>query len=267
MKVRRSSQRTLACYSALIHRFVKVLGKHSPELIQDEDLVRYITKHYVDKGYSRSTQNQVINALKLYYATEFGRKIETVVKLRPRPEKKLPTVLSPEEVQRILSSFKNEKHRSIFYLLYSGGLRISEVIQLRITDIDSHRHVIRILQSKGAKDREVPLSQKTLLQLRKYYKLYKPRVFLFEGQKGGSYSPRSTQKLFRRALVACKITKKATVRTLRHSYATHLLENGTDIRIIQELLGHKTSKTTEIYTHVSHQTKQKIPNPLDQLDL
>jgi len=152
-------------------------------------------------------------------------------------------------------------------LIYSGGLRISEVTSLKLSDIDSKRGVIRIRESKGAKDREVPLSQKALEQLRFYYKEYKPSEYLFEGQFGGKYSTRSIQTLFRKALKTCGITKKATVHTLRHSYATHLLENGTDLRIIQELLGHKSSKTTEIYTHVSNRIKQKIPDPLDQLDL
>ena len=135
------------------------------------------------------------------------------------------------------------------------------------TDIDTSRNIIHIRQSKGAKDRDIPLSKKSLGQLRTYYKLYKPTEYLFEGQFGGMYSTSSIQTLFRKALKNSKIHKKATVHTLRHSYATHLLESGTDLRIIQELLGHKSSKTTEIYTHVSQQTKQKIPNPLDQLEL
>jgi len=152
-------------------------------------------------------------------------------------------------------------------LIYSGGLRISEVTSLKLTDIDSKRGVIRIRESKGAKDREVPLSQKALEQLRVYYKEFKPSEYLFEGQFGGQYSTRSIQSVFRKTIKTCGIKKKATVHTLRHSYATHLLENGTDLRIIQELLGHKSSKTTELYTHVSQRTKQKIPNPLDQLEL
>lgn len=218
-------------------------------------------------GHSRSYQNQVVNALKLFYRAEYNRDIGQVVLLRPKREHKLPNVLSQKEVQAILSAFTNSKHKTIFYLIYSGGLRISEVTSLKLKDIDSKRDVIRIRESKGAKDREVPLSQKALEQLRLYYKEYKPTEYLFEGQFGGQYSTRSIQTLFRKALKACGIKKKATVHTLRHSYATHLLENGTDLRIIQELLGHKSSKTTELYTHVSRQTKQRIPNPLDQLEL
>jgi integrase/recombinase XerD len=235
MKVRRYSPNTVETYRSLVEVFLNTLGSHNPETLTDEDIGRYITKYYIDKGRSRSYQTQVVNALKLYYKAEFGRTIAKVVNLRPKPERTLPNVLYTDEVKRILSSFKNEKHRTIFYLIYAGGLRISEVINLRVKDIDSSRNIIRIVQSKGAKDREIPLSQKALEQLRIYYKLYKPTQFLFEGQFGGLYSATSIQTLFRKALKECKINKKATVHTLRHSYATHLLESGTDLRIIQEL--------------------------------
>lgn len=267
MKLRRYSPRTVTTYTSLVESYLQVLGSHDPKQLSDEDIARYITKYYIELGRSRSYQNQVVNALKLYYKAEQNRDIGKIVNLRPRSEKKLPEVLSMEEVRKILTSIKNEKHRTIFYLIYSGGLRISEATNLRIGDIDSSRNVIHIRQSKGAKDREVPLSQTALEQLRIYYRQYKPKDYLFEGQFGGMYTTRSIQALFRKALKETQITKKATVHTLRHSYATHLLENGTDLRIIQELLGHKSSKTTEIYTHVSQHTKQKVPNPLDQLGL
>jgi integrase/recombinase XerD len=267
MKVRRYSPRTKTAYSSLVATFLRVLGTYDPKELTDDDIARYITKYYIEAGHSRSYQNQVVNAIKLYYKAEFNRNIGMVINLRPRTEKKLPNVLSAEDVKKILSHFRNEKHRTIFYLLYAGGMRISEVVNLKIKDIDSARNIIRIRQSKGAKDREVPLSQTALTQLRIYYKYYKPSDYLFEGQFGGRYSTRSIQALFRNALKECGIKKAATVHTLRHSYATHLLESGTDLRIIQELLGHRSSKTTEIYTHVSQQTKQKIPNPLDQLGL
>lgn len=264
---KRYSPRTIEVYTGLVGSFLSVLKNRNPNDLNEEDIGRYITKFYVQTGHSRSYQNQAVNALKLFYRTEYNRDIGQVVSLRPKKEHKLPNVLSQREVQAILSSFTNSKHKTIFYLIYSGGLRISEVTSLKLSDIDSKRRIIRIRESKGANDREVPLSQKALEQLRFYYKEYKPSAYLFEGQFGGQYSTRSIQTLFRKALKTCGIKKKATVHTLRHSYATHLLENGTDLRIIQELLGHKSSKTTEIYTHVSRQTKQKIPNPLDQLEL
>lgn len=267
MTRRRYSHRTIEVYTSLVGSYLSVLKNRNPDELTDEDIGRYISRFYVNAGHSRSYQNQAVNALKLYYRAEYNREIGQVVTLRPKREHKLPNVLSQKEVQSILGYFTNSKHKTIFYLIYSGGLRISEVTSLKLTDIDSKRGVIRIRESKGAKDREVPLSQKALEQLRVYYKKYKPSEYLFEGQFGGQYSTRSIQTLFRKALKTCGIKKKATVHTLRHSYATHLLENGTDLRIIQELLGHKSSKTTEIYTHVSLQTKQRIPNPLDQLDL
>jgi integrase/recombinase XerD len=152
-------------------------------------------------------------------------------------------------------------------IIRAAGLRVSEVVSLTLKDIDSSPSVIRIRNSKGAKDHEFPLSVRALEQLRIYYKVFKPKKYLFEGQFGGPYSTRSVHALFTWALRGSGIRKPATVHTLRHNYTTHLLENGTDIRIIQELPGHRSSKTTEIYTHVSQQTKQKIPNPLDQLDL
>lgn len=247
--------------------YLSILKTRDPASLSDQDIGRYITKYYVQAGHSRSYQNQAVNALKLFYRTEFGREIGMTVSLRPKRENKLPNVLSQGEVRAILSSISNIKHKTIFFLIYSGGLRIGEVVSLLLTDIDSKRGIIRIRNSKGAKDREVPLSRKALEQLRIYYKAYEPKEYLFEGQFGGLYSTRSIQTLFRKALVVCGIKKRATVHTLRHSFATHLLENGTDLRIIQELLGHKSSKTTEIYTHVSQRTKQKIPNPLDQLNL
>ncbi len=264
---KRYSQRTLQTYCYLVQKLLDVLnGKHADRLT-DEDIGRYITKFYIKKGYSRSYQNQVINALKLYYRIEFDREIDQKGILRPRKDKKLPQILSPQEVRRFLITFVNEKHRTIFYLIYSAGLRISEVVHLTISDIDSDRNVIRIRNSKGAKDREVPLSETCLKQLRTYYKAYRPKKYLFEGQHGGAYSTRSIQQLFKRGIQKAGIRKAVTVHSLRHSYATHLLESGTDIRIIQELLGHKSSKTTEIYTHVSRQTKQRVPNPLDKLNL
>ena len=267
MTRRRYSPRTIEVYISLVGSYLSVLKNRNANDLTDEDIGRYITKFYVQAGHSRSYQNQAVNALKLFYRAEYNREIGKLVSLRPKREHKLPNVLSQKEVQAILSYFTNSKHKTIFYLIYSGGLRISEVISLKLHDIDSKRGVIRIIESKGAKDREVPLSQKALEQLRLYYKEYKPTEYLFEGQFGGQYSTRSIQALFRKALKVCGIKKKATVHTLRHSYATHLLENGTDLRIIQELLGHKSSKTTELYTHVSRQTKQRIPNPLDQLKL
>ena len=185
MRVRRYSPRTIMAYTSLVRTYLKILGKCAPASVRDEDLTRYINKFYVDKGYSRSYQNQVVNALKLYYSAEFGRKIGEFIKLRPRPEIKLPNILSTEEVKKLLSSFKNEKHRTIFYFIYADGMRISEVTHLRVTDIDASRNIIHIRQSKGAKDRNIPLSKKALEQLRTYYKLYNQLSIYLKGNLAG----------------------------------------------------------------------------------
>lgn len=185
---------------------------------------------------------------------------------RPRSEKKLPNVLSKQEVKLILESLQNTKHKAMLSLLYACGLRRSELLNIKLQDILSDRKLLHIKQSKGKKDRIVPLSDKLLDMLRDYYKTYKPKVWLFEGQQEGeTYSERSLELVFKNALKQSGIKKPATLHWLRHSYATHLLENGTDLRYIQELLGHKSSKTTEIYTHVSTQSIQQIKSPFDDL--
>ena len=186
---------------------------------------------------------------------------------RPRSEHKLPNVLSEEEVMRIINNVQNIKHKAILLTIYSAGLRISEAVNLKIADIDSSRHLILIKGAKGKKDRNSLLSEKLLVYLRKYFLMYKPKVWLFEGQYGDQYSETSIQHIFRKACNDAKIIKKATVHTLRHSFATHLLEHGTDLRYIQELLGHSSSKTTEIYTHITHKGMEQIKSPLDNLDI
>ena len=162
----------------------------------------------------------------------------------------MPVVLSEEDIVKIFKSMTNLKHKAILMVIYSAGLRISECINLRLKDVDSARMQIRIEQSKGKKDRYTLLSSKTLDVLRLYFKAYKPKEFLFEGQYGGTYSTTSIQTFFREIVKRVGITKKVTVHSLRHSFATHLLENGTNLRYIQSLLGHSSSKTTEVYDTV-----------------
>ena len=184
---------------------------------------------------------------------------------RPRREKILPNVLSKEEVKIILEAHSNIKHKVMLSLVYSCGLRRSELLHLKPNDIDSKRNIVIIRQAKGKKDRITPLSSKILEMLRAYYVAYKPNIWLFEGQSGGQYSEQSLQHVLKQALVKTKIKKPVTLHWLRHSYATHLLESGTDLRYIQELLGHNSSKTTEIYTHVSTKNLQQIKSPFDDL--
>lgn len=186
---------------------------------------------------------------------------------RPRKEKFLPTVLSEEEVVKIIDSILNLKHKCLIMTCYSGGMRISEVLNLRTIDIDSKRMLINIRGAKGKKDRVTLLSVKLLDLLRKYYRMYKPVEYLFSGQMGGKYAERSAQNILKNACSKAGIKKHVTLHTLRHSWATHLLENGTDIRYIQSLLGHSSPKTTQIYTHITTKGLDQIVNPLDKMDL
>ncbi|MCK9400098.1 MAG: tyrosine-type recombinase/integrase [Bacteroidales bacterium] len=224
----------------------------------------YLIEH---RDISISYQNQSINAIKFYYEQVLGRLVKSYHIQRPRRERKLPNVLSEEEVQMILNNTDNLKHKAILSLIYSAGLRRSELINLQPTDIDSKRMYVIIRGGKGNKDRYSILSEKVLILLRKYFRKYKPFNWLFEGQFGGQYSASSIQNILKNAVAKARIKKKVTVHTLRHCFATHLLEHGVDLRYIQELLGHKNAKTTEIYTHITQRGLGKIKSPLDNLDI
>ncbi|MDC1205087.1 tyrosine-type recombinase/integrase, partial [Salibacteraceae bacterium] len=194
-----------------------------------------------------------------------GLERSTITIDRPRKANRLPSVLTQEEVFDLINAPKNLKHRTILTLIYSAGLRISEAINLKVADIDSDTMRIWIRYGKGQKDRISILSPMMLDLLRIYYKNYKPKEYLFEGQKAAQYTPESIRAVFKRAKKAKNITSPATVHTLRHSFATHLLENGTNLRYIQQLLGHSSSKTTEIYTHITSTRLTSIQSPLDSL--
>lgn len=213
---------------------------------------------------SVSYQNQCINGIKKYLAYK-GINISQLNLKRPRKEKRLPTVLSLEEVKQLLDAIANLKHKTLLSLIYSGGLRIGEAINIKVSDIDSKRMLIHIKDAKGRKDRYTLLSPSFLELLRVYYKTYRPKNYLFEGQNKQRYSSTSAQKILKSATKKAGLNKHITLHTLRHSFATHLLENGTDIRYIQELLGHRSPKTTMIYTHVSETTIRKIKNPFDNI--
>ena len=264
LESQRYSIKTIKTYSSLLKYFFKHFKGINPEEITKDEILNYMV-YLVDKGYSISLQNQVINTIKFFYEKilEYPREYYCVE--RPRQERKLPIVLSRKEVKAIIDNTHNIKHKSILMLTYSAGLRVGEVLNLMVKDIDSKRMFIHIRSGKGKKDRVVPLAEHALFLLRKYYKEYKPVKWLFEGASGGKYSTRSIQQILRRAVVKSRIRKRVTPHTLRHSFATHLLESGTDIRYIQVLLGHGSVKTTQIYTQVSHAHLQNITSPLDLL--
>lgn len=266
MNYRRYSSNTIKTYSDALEVFFRFYQNKEPESFTIEDIVHFNSEYILRKNLSASYQNQVINAIKLFYRNRFNKAMEVDFIQRPRREKRLPNVLSKEEVKAILEAHNNLKHKVMLSLIYSCGLRCGELLALEPFHIDSKRNIILIKNSKGKKDRIVPLSQKILEMLRTYYKLYKPKRYLFEGQTSGMpYDKRSLQLVLKQALNKTKIIKPVTLHWLRHSYATHLLENGTDLRYIQEILGHSSSKTTEIYTHVSTNSIQRIKSPFDDL--
>ena len=210
---------------------------------------------------------QLLASVKFLYEEVLQEEIDFDFTIKMKKPSRIPVVLSVQEVERLLNSFDNLKHKALFTLLYSAGLRIGELLNLKIKDIDSDRMQIRIENGKGQKDRYSILSKKVLQILREYVREYQPNEYLFEGQGGGQYSSSSIQALMRRHKKQCGITKKATPHTLRHSFATHLLDNGTDTRFIQQLLGHKQISTTQMYTHVSSQTLKDVQSPIENLKL
>ncbi len=260
---KRYSQNTQDVYYSYFKDFCVHFQKEKLEDITTDKINSYLLDLIQSKNISISQQNQRINAIKFYYEKVLGRKKEYYELHRPRKENKLPKVLSKNEVKRIFDVTKNIKHKCILMLLYSAGLRRSELLNLLPADIDSERMVIHINGAKGKKDRISLLSDNLLQLLRQYYKEYRPKEYLFEGQKGGMYSPSSVANILKKSVYKAGIKKTVTPHMLRHSFATHLLEQGTDLRYIQELLGHNSSKTTEIYTHVSKSAIEKIINPID----
>lgn len=236
------------------------------DLAVDQELLRlYILYQFEEKECSHSFVCQIISAFKVYL-TSMGRSRIEVDVPRPKQSQLLPKVLSQSEVMLLLASVENLKHKAILYTIYASGLRVSEVANLKITDIESSRMLLRVEQGKGSRDRYTLLSEAGLKLIQQYLQRYQPVHWLFEGQQPNTHiSERSIQHIFKQTLERAKINRPVSVHSLRHSFATHLLENGTDLRYIQELLGHKSPKTTQIYTHVSNRNLSKIRSPLDMI--
>lgn len=248
------SPRTRDNYLSHIAKFLESLGDKQIIHCNSSDFQTYLDNY---KFSSISQQNQVINSIRFLYKEVLNRKYDKVSFKRPKSEKKLPRVIDGEFIKKQLSKINNIKHRTILTLTYSVGLRVSEIINLKIEDIDSKRMLIHIKNAKGRKDRIVPLSKTVLELLRTYYKEYKPKEYLFNGQNSIQYSIGSCQKIYKKY-----IDSNSSIHTLRHSSFTNLLESGTDLRIIQKIAGHSSSKTTEIYTHVSNNTLNKVKLPI-----
>jgi len=265
MQVRNLSPHTHYIYLYHVSRFARHFGK-SPELLGPAEIHAYQVYLLQDKHVSWSSFIQSVAALRFLYRITLGKEWAIEHIPFPRKQQKLPLVLSISEMLQFFESIKNIKHRAMLMIAYAAGLRVSEVARLRVCDIDSKRMVIRVEQGKGRKDRYVMLSPALLTILRTYWKLAKPSKWLFEGNIAGQpISYKSIQRACSRVSDDSGLSKPVTMRTLRHSFATHLLEAGTDIRIIQALLGHRSLQTTARYTRVSTITIRATTSPFDQL--
>jgi len=247
------SDRTVNCYLSYIKQFLDRI-EIPPTRLGSQDFQSYLDNY---KFTSVSQQNQVINAIRFLYKFGLNKKYDKVSFKRPKSEKKLPMVVDGDFIKSQLSKIENLKHRAILTLTFSVGLRVSEIVNIKIEDIDSKRMLIHIKNGKGRKDRIVPLSEKVLILLRDYFIQYKPKEYLFNGQNSTQYSIRSCQSIYKKYIDAT-----GHIHTLRHSCFTNLLENNTDLRIIQKIAGHSNIKTTEIYTHVSNQILSKVNLPI-----
>lgn len=259
------SASTLKSYSNEFHFLLRLLASVSVASLSKAHIQSYLLWLVNNKGYSEVHVHMAVNAIKFYFEHVEGRAREFYDLPRPKRPSRLPEILAEEEVVTLIRTTKNLKHKALLMTSYSAGLRVSELVQLKVRDIDPKRMTIHIREGKGKKDRMVPLSKILLDTLRQYYKQYKPKEYLFEGENGGAYCTRSAQKVLHAAKHRSGIWKKGSIHSLRHSYATHLLEGGTDIRYIQNFLGHNNLKTTMRYTHVSKVKVENIGSPLDKL--
>jgi site-specific recombinase XerD len=262
LQLKKYANNTVKSYIFAFETFINYYDTKELIQINENDVRDYILK-LIQENKSDSSINIAINSIKFYYESVLGMPNRFYQIERPRKEKKLPKVLSKADVLQLIAHTNNLKHKCIISLLYSSGMRRNELINLKITDIDSKRMLILIEAGKGKKDRYTLLSHTLLKDLREYYKQWKPKKYIIEGAYGRQYSGQSIGKIITNAARKARIQINVTPHMLRHSFATHLLEDGVDLRQIQVLLGHSSSKTTEIYTHVAMTTFKKIKNPLD----
>lgn len=259
------SRNTLRTYAVEFAQLLCLLHSHAVNDLTPERLRSYFLYCQKTLKLSEYEIHSRINATKFYFEQVLHRPKMFFDIPRPKKQQTLPKMLNKREIRKIIEVTQNAKHSLLLKLCYGMGLRVSEVVALKLTDIDSTTMLVRIEQGKGKKDRMAVLPCSILEEMRSYYLEYRPKVYLFEGQNGGQYSIRSAQAVFKTAMKNAGIQKQIGIHGLRHSYATHLLETGTDIRFIKELLGHNSIKTTQIYTHVTDLSKAKIKSPLDSL--
>jgi integrase/recombinase XerD len=263
MRLRRFSPKTIACYLACMKGVAKHFRK-SPAELGDEEIRAYLHHLMEERKVSQSVLVQTYSALKFFFEKTLQKQWNAFRIPRCKQRRKLPGVLTREEVESILSATKNLKHRAILMTIYSAGLRIGEATRLKVSDIDSGRMMIRVNEGKGLKDRYTLLGKRNLEMLRRYWKAYRPLEWLFPGRNAsGPVSTSAIQRVFKTSLEKAGIKKKASVHTLRHCFATHLLESGTDLYYIQRLLGHKSAGTTSVYLHITGKDIGKIKSPID----
>ncbi len=266
LRLRNYSYKTIKAYRSHLRSFVKYFSPRDPRELSSDDIRNYLLDLIDVERISAGSVNQVLNAMRFLYVELYKRPLVLGNIPRPKRSKKLPVVLSQEEVQKLIGGVRNLKHRCLLMVTYSGGLRVSEVTHLKVEDIDGGRKVIHVRAAKGKKERYTLLGDATLEELRKYWRACRPMKWLFPGQSESGYlSVQSAEKIFKAAVARVGIIKNVSIHSLRHSFATHLLEAGVDLRYIQELLGHSSSKTTEIYTHVTKRAIGQIANPIDKL--
>lgn len=265
LKRLRYSECTVENYTLQLKKFLVYLHPRTVDLANTDDVNSYLLYLVDERKVSASTQNMAINAIKFLFEKVYRGERKVYFIDRPRKPDMLPTVLSTEEMSMLIAKISNLKHKCLICILYATGLRISEVLSLRLVDIDVHRMLVTVRGGKGQKDRVTILSRVALVLLKEYLGKYQPKELLFEGQQGSHYSARSVNAIIKRAAMAAGILKNVSAHTLRHSFATHLLERGTDLRYIQSLLGHESSRTTERYTHVTKKGFEQLISPLDYL--
>jgi len=265
LRLENYSIHTIRNYKNWLAYFFRYFSGRKPSHINKNEILDFLVAFRKTRSWSATSQNQLINAIKFFYEHLLNRPRELYELPRARRPDQLPTVFSASEVLAIIKAADNLKHKTILCLAYAGGLRISEIVNLKVGDVDSQRMVITLRQAKGKKDRQTMLSERLLIMLRAYFKKYKPKVWMFEGQKGEQYSTRSISKIMYVCKAKAKVHKKGSIHALRHSFATHLLEGGTDLVSIKQLLGHNSLRTTMQYTHVSNKHISKIQSPLDKL--
>ena len=265
---KRYAENTIKIYTHCLTIFLRYYATKEISEINIKDIERFNFGFIIKNKYAPKTQNQYISAIKTFYIKMKGINYGIANLERPIEGQKLPKVIPIETMQSFLAGISNIKHKTALTTIYSLGLRRSELLNLKLTEISFKRDVIEIVNAKGKKDRDLPLPKKLKELIATYYRQFKPEVWLIEGQKAGSqYSATSLEKIFHKYLDKTIKNHTFTLHSLRHSYATHLLDMGVDLRIIQELLGHKSSRTTEIYTHVSMKNLKNVKNPLDGLEI